>query len=534
MSATRVLAVAAVLLGLGALVPGGSLALADVGPAVTVTTAPTTLTLCPGAGEARVLVTVRNGGPEAIRKLCLRSFSNGPVKLPVTTAAAVAPRTPNSANSPPPIDTTAGCPDGAAAEALPAGGVFSQVVTVALTDYPPAAASVYFWARYQIGSSDTVGETTPAALELKALSPPSADALKLEAKAGFVSLHEGEAGRVVLTISNGTNEKLVLEPPAPSRPTDTRVAIASAAPSAVAPQSTVAVDFQITADKELHPGKYIGLIDVEATTACGIAVHRVASYEVTLGVFGESTLLTLVGVPSLLFLPGFLILTVWMLLWRSTWLRVSFLAKSGSEDFFVAAKDPEFWLLGVTFSLILFAVAPTVTQLGYRRAYSLTDIAVLWAMSVAIGAGVYLVLRAIDAIARWVVRARAAARTITEDDDVGTALERVTRRGWPRDQIRPVRSKTDVQLRGFRLWSDDAGQHVWVIPQIVYRSADPIAPEIDPAAAGLDVAELARRLAALSNGGIRVEWGGLGKPRAWKREDCDDEPAGDLVKFSPQ
>jgi hypothetical protein len=488
-------------------------------PAVTITTTPRELTLCPGVGEGQVLVVVRNGSGEPIRKLCVTSFANGPLRGPTLPAGAAA----------------ASCPDGLAIDELPAGGTFSKLVTIALTDYPTTSAWAHVWARYQRGAKEPgASEAVTASIEVKAPAPPTGDALKLETKVGFASLHEGEAGKVVLMLGNGTNEKLMVEKLLAIAPADAKVTTAVVAPLAIAPQSTVAVDFTVTAEDKINTGKRIGLIDVDATTSCKVAIHRVASYEVTLGVFGESELLTTIGVPSLLFLPGFLILTLWMLLWRFRWARVHFLAKSGGDDFMVAAKEPEFWLLGFTFSLVLFVLLPRITQIGYRQAYALPDIARLWYVSLGIGLGVYAVLRLVDGILRGIARRELAARTLTERDGVLDALDKLVLRGWSQGSMRRVKLKANPQVRGFQLWSDDEDQSFWVIPQIQCKTKAPVQVGNDPRNTTLGISELRRRLAVLSAEGATVAWAdqdaAVGKPRLWKRDDFGDESQGDLIE----
>ncbi|MDZ4152884.1 hypothetical protein, partial [Methylicorpusculum sp.] len=316
---------------------------------------------------------------------------------------------------------------------------------------------------------------------------PSTDALKVETKVGFTSLHENEEGRVVLTIANGNNDTLTLSKPQMSKVSHAKVTgsndsdtVSNASadngksileiPLVISPQSTVAIDFKIKANPTILPGKYIGLIDVDAKTSCGVSLHRVAAYEVTLGVFGQSELLTTIGVPSLLFLPGFLVLSIWLLIWRMG-LRVSFLKKEGSSnDFFVAGTDPEFWLLGITFSLLMFISARNLWGLGYQRPYQLSDIATLWGASLGVGLLTYLL---IFWVTRWrekYLEGRRVAKLLTSNDSVITALERIIRHGVEiRDCRRVKGNDTANSFCGFRLWSDNKNDMVWVIPPILCR-----------------------------------------------------------------
>jgi hypothetical protein len=492
--------------------------------AVTMTTTPTVLELCPGGEAGRVLVVVRNTDTRPIRNVCLSAFTNGPVSLDLsgvpTQAVASASRE---------------CAGGVALANLASGTTLSRLITLKLSRYPATSPAVYLRADYQAADQPKTGRATAVStLEVRAAAIPGADALKLEAKAESASLHENEKSRVMLTVSNGTSDTLKLSATTITAPTGTTVTQKGIAPPAIPPNSAVTVDYEIEAKEKILPGKRVGLIEVDAQTSCGTSIRRIASYDVTLGVFGQSDLLTTVGVPSLLLLPGFLILTLWMLLWRLSGLKVSFFKKSDAEEFFVSVKSAEFWLVAITFSLAMFWLAPTVTGVGYQDPYRLLDIAKLWGISLAIGLVLYFAALSLDRVLKARAAAAAAQRTLTSNDDVLTAIEKMAIRSWRKEDCRPVRSKDGVtpKIRGFSLWEEKPAETVWLIPQIRWTTKPEALGTINPANAD-SVELLLRQLREIDDKKLgtlawAVRESGFNGPLLFKRADLQDAQ-GELV-----
>lgn len=443
---------------------------------VTITVTPQSLNLCPNSAE-KALIVVQNNRQTPIHNVCLTFFSNGMVE---TIFPATTPILDNV-----PAKNHESC-QGVVVPLLPKGGSFSTLADVKLTGYSVTDTALYFQANYQFGEPpDVIPANAVGTLTIHGQVMPNAEAMKVETKVDFASLHENEEGRLVLTITNGSSDYLILEKLAANSLSYATVKPSvenEALPLTISPQSIVAFEYVIKAIDKIIPGRYIGLVDVDAIASCGVPLHRVADYIVPLGVFGQSELLTTIGVPSLLFLPGVLILTLWMLLWRFEGIRVGFLAREkGAKDFFVAAKDPEFWLLGITFSLLIFAFSPYLPGFGYLQPYQLSDIAYLWGISLMVGLFFYVVMLGLD---RWLENRRQkrlavknkkeADRTLTPDDDVLTALKRMKLRGFNIHNRRRVESQDNTKsFRGFRLWSDNKDQTFWVIPPIKCKKLNP-------------------------------------------------------------
>ncbi len=491
---------------------------------LTITATPATLDLCPGGEAGRVLVVVRNNDARPLRNVCLSAFTNGPVSLDLSGV-------PTQADA----GSSRGCAGGVALAELASGATLARLMILKLSRYPATSPAVYLRADYQAGDQPKTGRATAVStLDVRAAATPGADALKLEAKPDFASLHESETGRVVLTMSNGTSDTLKLNATKTIDPTGTKVTPKGDAPSAIPPNSAVTVNYDIAADEKILPGKRIGLIEVDAQTSCGASIRRIASYDVTLGVFGQSDLLTTVGVPSLLFLPGFLILTLWMLLWRLSGLKVSYFKKSEADEFFVSVKSAEFWLLTITFSLAMFWLAPKVTRVGYQDPYQLLDIARLWGISLAIGLVSYFALLTFDRVRQARAAAVTARRTLTGNDDVLTAVEKIAIQKWRKEDCQPVRSKDGVtpKIRGFKLWDEKPGESVWLIPQIRWVTTPEELHKLNPANAS-SVELLLGQLREINDKklgtlGWAARESGFNGPLLFKRADLQDSD-GELV-----
>ncbi len=157
----------------------------------------------------------------------------------------------------------------------------------------------------------------------------------------------------------------------------------------LSPHKTLVIPIQIIAKDRVQPGKHLLLFNVliEWREAGQIQKdHLIVTQEVDVGVLGESEILKLLGLPSFLLLPGFLIITTIGLLWNLGFLRL----KSDIDKFPLEVNTPEFWLISITLSGLV-AFGYILTGRNYLESYGLRDIANVWLFSVfALGLGVYL------------------------------------------------------------------------------------------------------------------------------------------------
>ena len=164
----------------------------------------------------------------------------------------------------------------------------------------------------------------------------------------------------------------------------------------LAPNEVRAFPVEAVAADAAQPGKRLLVFEVRlAWQERGRARtgSLVATHECQLGVVGESELLKLLGLPTFYLVPGFLILTAFVALWR--WV-------APRRTIATPATDPRYWAVVITLSLLMAPAYPAVTGwLGERRdylsGYGLRDVFRVWMISLAAG----LLLWALAAVVRW-------------------------------------------------------------------------------------------------------------------------------------
>jgi hypothetical protein len=204
------------------------------------------------------------------------------------------------------------------------------------------------------------------------------------------SLNAQNPGKVYLVITNKTSMTLNVEItprwPEPIKIEDDQSKIYS---TLIAPYQSNTRAIDVKAKERVRSGKYLLFFDVLFKWGAAgneQSRHKIVTRPVDIGVMGESQLLTLLGVPSFLLLPGFLMLVTYKILWSISTFRV----KGQPEKFLLEVKSAEFWLVAITISII---VSGAYSMLWYDllSGYGLWDIITLWFLSVILlGIGGYL------------------------------------------------------------------------------------------------------------------------------------------------
>ncbi len=500
-----------------------SVSAVDAETGLVLTTNPTPILLSQANQPVHALLTLQNPTANPYSHVCIRTLTNGPIQTAITGLSSTVAKHQN-------------CPDGIYLPELKANTSTARPMTTTLTQVPFTTPQVVLWADYESQVADKVIYASSAlSLNLSVCTIPTLDNIKLTTATSFTSLQENATGKVVLTIDNKTSEQLDFTVSKPLRPENARIEPENDFTLTVPPQSTAMHTFSISVLDKVTPGKYLGVLEVSAQNSCGIPIRRSISYEVTLGVFGQSELLTMLNIPSILFLPGYLMLALWLLLWHFKSLRITWLAKAGSEEFFVGLRDAEFWLLGITISLLLYFSGTPWLSISNVQAYSLRDIAKLWTSSLFISLAVYLVLLYGNRKYLHKLEETRAATTLTRSDDVMTALKKITTRKYDLQQLRAVKSKNGVtpEIEGFLLWPAEEADSTWVIPQITVTGNRAGIGNVDPAEQGINGVTLLNRLEQiLKVQGVQVKWAemtGLNGPIVMKNTDLDDGAKFDLV-----
>jgi len=132
-----------------------------------------------------------------------------------------------------------------------------------------------------------------------------------------------------------------------------------------------------------------------------------ASYDFSVEVIALSGVLSVLGASSILFLPGFLAVTVFFVLnrlWGKWW---------QGEKWQLDWKSPEFWMVALTVSLVAPYIYRWVSpwRFGetrdYLKGYGLSDVVLIWFASISISIvcwGIYRIIR--ETIVWWIENQR--------------------------------------------------------------------------------------------------------------------------------
>ncbi len=161
-------------------------------------------------------------------------------------------------------------------------------------------------------------------------------------------------------------------------------------PVTLTPYQTAIEEFQVRAYERVKAGKYLLAFQIATQSyEGGVPLRRsiVVSQTVDVDVLGESAILKVADLPSFFLLPGALFLLAIGVLWQTKWLQVP----PFPPDFPLKWKDPGFWLVSLTLSLLVAILPWLWTGRWYftsRR--GLQDVALLWFASILAGVAAYM------------------------------------------------------------------------------------------------------------------------------------------------
>ncbi len=177
------------------------------------------------------------------------------------------------------------------------------------------------------------------------------------------------------------------------------------------------IPVHIKVRQQILPGKYTLVYSLPVTLQRfrqTYTYHLTASQEVQIGVITDEGINKLISVPSMLFVPGFIILSVWLFIWL----------KLNPNSAALKPDDKAFWAFAIAVSLLVVVIytplsrwiaagfpglAPFFAHPGdLRGSYGFQDIFNLWMLSfvgaVLLAVIPYLILKAILAYRRYKTR----------------------------------------------------------------------------------------------------------------------------------
>jgi hypothetical protein len=354
--------------------------------AVNVEVIPSSVDL-PPKGDAQVLAVVTNGTSEPMRNVRLSTFSNAGVKATLQENAEEE------------------------VQELAPEGEHTWPLEITRTRTGPTAGTVQLRVDYNLvkeNGTRVIPQTVFGTLETKSRVPTTVDEVaEAQVRTTLGALSQQRPGSVYLTVRNKSDVPLRLQGfsltvPANNVTFDCQETEFIAANCAIkggevtiTPNKNRTIALNLNAKDKVTPGKYLLLFELPVKWGWPGANQGgvlVASQEISVEVFGESQILTLLGVPLLLALPGFLVVGTWAILWAVYPLK----PKDEMPAFPVSFNTPGFWIVALTISGIVVFGYSIATRNSYLQTYGLSDIVVLWLISVIVlGCVGYLLIKEI-------------------------------------------------------------------------------------------------------------------------------------------
>jgi len=236
-------------------------------------------------------------------------------------------------------------------------------------------------------------------------------------------------------------------------------------PFDVPARSVVDQSITLDVDKKTTPGTYSILFSLDATWPRADYQekrHLVASKTATAGVFFESELLKVLGVPSFLVLPGCLVLfTMQVMLTLGV-----FGLKNDSRLPQLTITSPGFWVLAISFSGAFALVYTALTSTNYLLRYGAEDLRNVWLWCIAVGIGTYLLYAGLSR--NW-----RRKHVPTADDEPIPLLSKMAENKVPIDTSTVKFKVGSIEFAGQVIEKVEDGMPLlWVTPKISVTWAD--------------------------------------------------------------
>jgi hypothetical protein len=250
----------------------------------------------------------------------------------------------------------------------------------------------------------------------------------------------------------------------------------------IGPQQFDSLRFDLQSNQAVEPGSHLIIVTPTLQWLEGgqkRTGNLTASTPVSASILGESQILTLLTIPTVFLLPGFIVVVVFYLLWQ--------FVSPHEELEFLKIADIRFWGISAAISGFAYLVVYPRTPIGTRvihNVYSLSDDALIFLGSAVVGVLAYLLTRAtVGAWERRYVPTPADSpidvlRKIGNNDDfVSKALRREDPSGGALHR-RLVQASIDGQARqALEVYRDLDQAQTWVAPPISLRELRNVIPQ---------------------------------------------------------
>jgi len=334
----------------------------------------------------------------------------------------------------------------------------------------PTAHSLFLHARYTTtpeGQTQLTRKLLSTALTINPQALPVADNVaEVEVKSALKSLLEQRTGLVYLVVHNKTDQTLSVQPPIPSGPEFVTFEMVPNEASELLPRDSHTYPIKVTVSDTVQPGKHMLLFDIPISRQRLTSVdsyHLVATYEVDVGVLGESEILKLLEIPSFLLLPGVLTVVTVGLWWLLT------KPADQKDKFPLKARNEYFWVVAITVSIIIAGLYPLLTswllktRRDYLYGYGLLDVVLAWTFG--LGGGVlYIVISELFQLVRdWILSLIQRRNYPTTLDSLFDLLAKLERAGLGMT-LKQFKKENDAQVYYLLQQPLDTQSEWWVSP----------------------------------------------------------------------
>ena len=459
--------------------------------------------------DAHVYLTVRNGGSQAINKV-----------------------TP-SWSTEPGLDISS---DTSTVDQIPTGGSVVWDFHITRNSDALSANPVPIKVDYRIGGPYGLAAVSTTNLTVQDRAAKAAtDLVELRLQGSLANLESGRAGILYVVVTNKSTIPIWLSSLRVAVPQFLTVCVADfgcgnaettqkigesqvvavGIGKRIDPHQVQLLTISLSANPAVEPGAHSVVVTASITwREGGMAQNGTAAstLELTSAVLGEKDILSVIGIPSLFLIPGFVVTVTFGLFWK-------YLSPKADIQL-LQPMTPGFWMVPITLSLIGVPLAYPAFPAGraiLAGTYSQSYIAQVWAVALAIGILAYLVARL--GLAGWTSYFVPAA-----NDSQLKIIEKLARNG--KSLMLPI---VDVGPDGqaetvYRLYDDNSRNVVWVSPSVTYPRDTQLPEALAQALSANDASNSAK---LLKTSGIHLNWGPHGATVSMPTEVAEVKPTPD-------
>lgn len=290
--------------------------------------------------------------------------------------------------------------------------------------------------------------------------------IDLEVVGAFDKLFESKVSKGFLIVKNIANHAVVIKKCKANTASFIEIDFLTQMNNAmIQPISELLIPFHVQTKDAVHPGLHtIAFTVTYQAHENGIFFDRdvVKTKDVFVNVLGESEILTLLGVPSLLILPGVLVVITFSLIHNA------FHSKNKIE---VKLRSHRYWFIAISASIAIGFLYPLLTQLiavrrNFIEGYGLKDIIWVWGFSILIGGTAYMI---------WMVSIKIHMdwknRHVPHMDDTPLQTVKKTYLRIHKENVKIVHANIDGIMQPVCLLNgmDAVKETCWIAPRIHVR-----------------------------------------------------------------